>query len=504
MTASGVRGQTGRTARRGAVLGLVAQLARQLLSVVATVVLARLLVPADFGIIAAANTILGLAAVGTMLGFGPTVIRRRDHDDVFVSTLFWSSIGISGAMAILVAAMSPYLAVMFGNPDATWYLAVLAPAIVCDVSASVPLAMLQRDLRFTALYGSITGSMAVYVAVQVGLAVAGLGAWAVIIGQLAMSVTALGSALVLARWRPRLRFAGGMLRTELGFAGAILLGHVLAYALKTVDYWVVGRALGGALLGIYYIAFQLPSIVRLRMSAVSRQVLFPVFVQEQEDPEQTGRMYRTAMRLQIGVGIPAMVGMAALAEPIIRLFFGTQWLQGVDPMRWLALAAVFEIITSPAGSIAIAHGRMRPYLASLATRLVLMAAVLVVVAVAGGGMEAIAVAMLVQSAGGAVLTQVMLARPLGLPATCVLAPLGLAVIPAAAMYGALHLLLSGAGDLPGPVLLALAVPAGAVVYVLVMLVVSRRELDFLRGEVRAFVRALSSRRARRSGPATAT
>ncbi len=476
--------------------GLSSQLVRQVLSVVATVVLARLLTPADFGIVAAANALLGLAVVGTMFGFAPAVIRRPDHDERFVSTLFWTSVAISAPLAAVMAVGSPLFARAFGNPEATLYLAVLAPALVLDVCASIPLAMLQRDLRFKAAYACTTGSMLVYVAVQVGLAFAGLGAWAVIIGQLSMSLTNLVGGLVLTRWLPKPRFAGGVIRGELGFAGSYLVGQLLSYGLKSADYWIVGRSLGGAALGIYYIAFQLPSIVRLRMSAVSREVLFPVFVRERESRDQTGHIYRTSMRLQIGLGVPAMAGMAALADPIIRLFFGGQWLAGVEPMRWLAFAAMFEIITSPAGSIAIAHGRMRPYLVTLTTRLALMLAVLAGVAAAGGGMEAFAIAMLLQSAGGAVITQVMLAHPLGLPAASVVAPLALSALPAAIMYAALTGLLTVLPDLAAPVLLLLLVPLGAVVHVAALRVISRRELEFLWSQSRGFAGALSGRRRR--------
>ena len=501
MTAAARPQTTGRAARRGAVFGLSSQLVRQLLSVAATVILARLLTPADFGIVAAANTLLGVAVVGSMIGFAPAVIRRPDHDEQFVSTLFWTSVSISAPMAVVMVVGSPWLAAAFGNPDAALYLAVLAPALVFDVSASIPQAMLQRDLRFKALYGLTTASMIVYVVVQVGLAFAGLGAWAVILGQIAMSLTNLVGGLVLARWLPKPRFAGSVLRGEVGFAGSFLLGQLMTYGLKTADYWAVGRSLGGAALGIYYIAFQLPSIVRLRMSSVSREVLFPVFVRERERTERTSHIYLTSMRLQIGLGVPAMVGMAALAEPIVRVFFGSQWLEGVDPMRWLAVAAVFDIISSPAGSIAIAHGRMRPYLVSLATRLVAMVAILASVAFAGGGLEAFAIAMLGNAVVGAVLTQVLLARPLGLPAGSVVRPLALAAVPAAIMYAALTGLLVALPDLPAPLLLLLLVPAGVAVHAAALLVVSRGELRFLRAQTRGLTGALSSRRRAPTAPA---
>jgi O-antigen/teichoic acid export membrane protein len=288
-------------------------------------------------------------------------------------------------------------------------------------------------------------------------------------------------------------------RSELGFAGGIFFSQVLSYGLKTADYWMVGRTLGGAALGAYYIAFQLPSIVRLRMSNVSRQVLFPVFAQERQSQERVASIYLKAMRLQIGVGLPTMIGLAALAAPITAVFFGDQWDAAIEPMRWLAVAAVFEIVTSPAGSIAIAHGRLRPFLASLGVRLVLMVAALMVAAQVGDGLEAFAVAMAAQSAAGAVVTQVMVARPLGLPAAAVVRPLAISLVPAVLMYAAVQelLMLLPAG-VPDFVALVVAVPVGMLVHLAALFAVSRSESAFLRRQAGALARSLTRRGRARS------
>jgi PST family polysaccharide transporter len=288
-----------------------------------------------------------------------------------------------------------------------------------------------------------------------------------------------------------------VVRAELGFAGGIFTSQVLSYGLKSADYWVVGRTLGDAALGVYYMAFQLPSIVRLRMSNVSRQVLFPVFAQESQSRERVASIYLKAMRLQIGLGLPMMIGLAALAAPITAVFFGPQWDAAVVPTRWLAVAAVFEIVTSPAGSIAIAHGRLRPFLASLAVRLMVMLAALLVAAEVGSGLEAFALAMVVQSAAGAVITQMMVARPLGLPAAAVVRPLAVSMVPALLMYAAVQELLvllpAGVPDFVG---LVIGVPVGMLVYVAALFAVSRSELAFLRRQAGALTRSFTRRAAR--------
>lgn len=484
---------TGRQARQGAVLAIGTQAAKQILSVTATVVLARILTPSDFGIVAAANSLIGLAAIGTTLGFGPSVVRREEAGHDFLSTVFWSGVAISTVLAAAVAALSPLLAAAFGRPDAAAYVAVLAPTLIFDVTAAVPLSLLQRQLRFTAMYGVLTAAMAVYVAVQIILAVAGFGPWAVIIGQLAMGCSTLTGAMVMARWRPGATFHLSIVRSELGFAGGILGGQVLSYGVKNADFWLVGRTFAGPALGAYYIAFTLPNILRQRMSNASRQVLFPVFARERSDADRTASIYNTTMRLQIALGVPAMVGLAALAAPVTAVFFGHQWDAAIEPMRWLALASVFEIITSSPGSIAIAQGRLNLYLSSLAGRLALMVAVLVAAIAAGADLEAFALAMLGQSAGGALVTQLLVARPLGLSSRCIVRPLLVAAGPSAAMYAVVAETQARLAW-TDPALLALCVPLGVIVYVALLRLFFRNELTFLRHQLRAIVASVTKRR----------
>ena len=136
------------------------------------------------------------------------------------------------------------------------------------------------------------------------------------------------------------------------------MNELVHYVNKNLDYWLVGGLLGAQALGTYYIAYTLPSIVRLRFSSVVRSVLFPVFSRLRGDRDKSQRIYVAAMGLQGAVGIPTMLGLAVVAEPVVHVFFGAQWADAVNPMRWIALAAALDLLSTVLPQAAMAFGLM--------------------------------------------------------------------------------------------------------------------------------------------------
>ncbi len=108
-------------------------------------------------------------------------------------------------------------------------------------------------------------------------------------------------------------------------AGGLLFNNGLTYGVRNTDYVVVGHLLGAAALGAYYVAYVLPQILRLRVTWAAGAVMFPVLARSQSDPRRTQQVYDHTHLLLAWVGFPAMVGLAVLAEPVVRVFFGPQW-----------------------------------------------------------------------------------------------------------------------------------------------------------------------------------
>ena len=464
---SGSMAGLGNSTRRGLAFGGTAQVLQQVLSVLATLALARLLHQSEFGVVAAANSILGLSTLLLAMGLNISVIRKPELTEEFLATIQWASIAVAVVVASLFVLGAPGLAKLFGVQEAAPYLAALAPVVVLNLAASVPLGLLRRRLSFGAFWAVQVLAMSGYVIIEVSLAVAGLGAWAVIIGQLALSVIQFFGAFIAARWVPRLTFRIGLLREEIGFAGGMLGGHALGYGLKNADYWVVGNALGAAALGSYYIAYVLPSVLRVRLTAVVATVLILVFARVQGETAHTRRVYAESMRLLSGAGFPAMVGIAVLAEPITAVFFGAGWKASVDPLRWIALAALLEFLGATASHVAIAHKLVGRLLVAQVIRFVTFVPAAAVAALVWGTLEAVSLSVLASTGVWCIAQQLLVARPLGLGLRLISRDLVAVAVSSAVMGAAVLLLQNAMSDQSAIVNLLAGVVVGTVVYFLI-------------------------------------
>jgi O-antigen/teichoic acid export membrane protein len=470
-------------ARRGARLGLVAGLASQALSVVATLVLVRLLAPDAFGIVAAVNSAVGLISVVTQFGLGIAIVRSSDASDEVVGTLFWTSVAVGAVASVATGIGAQPLAALMGVPSAAPYLAVLAVTILLHMASAVPRALIQRRLRFKRLYGIQTGAMVAYVVTQVSLASVGAGAWSVITGQIVNATVLLVGFLVGAGWKPRLVFSPSVLGRVVGFSGSILATTLLTHVLKNADYWVVGRRGGAAVLGFYYVAYVLPNIVRLRITTTAIDVLLPVFSEVRHDANRLRRAFLSSLRLQMFVGCPALLGISVLAPLIVTTFFGAKWRDAVLPMQVLSVAAIVDVAMQPVVTIFIAAGVPGRSLRVVGVRLAVFLALLATLA-RGDGLGPVAVAVLIASVVGAFVGYALVRRHVQLSGADLVGALGPPLVCGTAMVAVLSIADDLVG-LPPPLALAVLVPLGAAVYLGVGFVIFRRATLGALSEARA-------------------
>jgi O-antigen/teichoic acid export membrane protein len=267
-----------------------------------------------------------------------------------------------------------------------------------------------------------------------------------------------------ARWRPRLVFRRDLVGQDLRFAGGLLLNNGLTYGVRNADYVVVGNLLGAASLGAYYVSYVLPQILRLRFTWAAGAVMYPILVRSQSDQQRTREVYYHTHLLLAWIGFPSMVGLAALAEPVIQVFFGPQWHAAVTPLRWLALVALLEFVTFGPGMVATAQGEVRRLLSTNVVRMLLLVTGVVTAGLAFRTVGAVAAAVFVATLAWAVYQQCTLARRLGLA----FAPLrkGLAVFAGLSIVlaGIVLVLLQQLDDWPPIGQLLGCTVAGAAVY----------------------------------------
>lgn len=475
-----------RSARSGARTGVAAGVTEQVLSVVTTLVLVRILSPADFGLVVVANSALAMVALLAQFGIGPALVRRKDLDPADASTAFWLACGLGLALGVVSAGVAPAFSSALGQPAATSLLLILAPAHLFRLGTSVPKALLLRELRFRAAYTcEIVGAL-VYTTAQIGLALAGAGAYAVVVGQLLSLVTMFGAFLVATRWRPALVFRREHIREDLRFGSGVFAALGLTFLNKNLDYWLISRTLGASSLGVYYIAYVLPNILRQRLTWISTGVLYPVFAKISDDVERSRVAYVRSLELHALAGFPSMTGIAVLAGPLVHTFFGGRFAGAEAPLQLLALAALFEFATQAATTVFLARGRPSRNVAIEVVRLLALVAGLAWAATVGD-LQAVALAVLGATATAAVAAQIIVCRHLRL------APrrLAAAVAPLAATTVVMALTVLGVATsvdgLPPAAQLAVLLPTGVAVFLAAGLVLFRRDSTRLLREVRVLV-----------------
>jgi O-antigen/teichoic acid export membrane protein len=475
------------TARRGGRLGLASGLVEQLGSIVATVVLARLLSPRDFGLLAAANIVITLLVVFTQFGLGPSVVRRRSATPREVSTLFWAAVFLGLATGAIAALGSRAFAAAVGEPDAAPYLAVLGVPFLLRMTYGVPRGLLQRRLRFGALYATEVAAALVYTVAQIALAWLDAGAWAVVIAQILSGVIALILFITFSGFRPQLHFDKRVLREEASFSLGLLSTSALIWLSKNVDYWYVSRTEGAAALGLYFVAFVLPNILRQRLTWATTDVLFPVFRRVVDDRRRLLAAFEQAQRLHLYAGLPVMVGITVLATPIVRLFFGTRWLEAATPMRLLALAAAVDLTTVAPWLVLMATGNTKRNARTQGVRAVVLIIGLGFVFVDHRDLGMVALAVLLASTASALDAHRAMAKPLHATLKTGLSVMFVPVTACALMAGVVFAVDRFLIDWPAAPRLLVCVPVGVITYALGALAIRPAEARAMFREAMIFV-----------------
>ncbi|WP_328701922.1 oligosaccharide flippase family protein [Aestuariimicrobium ganziense] len=465
----------GASARGGARSSILAQMTVQVGSALATIALARLLAPDEFGVIALAQSLVGAASLLGLSGITASIVTSAADVERKAATYFWvgllAGLGMGGAIAVA----SPQLVAALGQPGAAPYVMVLAVTVPLSLTTLVPQALLQRRLQFNRMNSVTVVGAVVYFVLEVLLALLGLGAWAVIWGQVAGAGASLIVSLALARWIPRHRPRFAEVREDVALVSSMGLNSVFGYLGKNADYWVVSRVMGPAQLGVYYIAYVLPSIVRVRISGIFRQVMLPILAGIEQFEDQASA-WRRATLSSFALALPAMFGIAAVAAPLIKLLFGAQWSGAADPMRLVTLAGVTDLAIHAVSTMAIARKR----LIFRATLLVGMRALLVAVgalvaAWAFRSLMAVALAVLVASLITLLVQEFTVARPLGIGVRTLGRDLFGILVVCGVMFGGVHLVINTlTPGLPPVLQLAAGVATGIVLYLSVGWVVARR------------------------------
>jgi O-antigen/teichoic acid export membrane protein len=443
------------------------------LTLVSTAILARLLDPRDFGLVALALVFTALLETVADLGLSQAlVVMRDDQVPERADTVFLGSIGIGATLTAVVAGLGPVMALFFHQPALSWLMGLLGVNFLLRALGSTHYALAEKRIDFRARTQAEVADVLVRGVASIALAAAGLGAASIVLGYLAGTVALSATLWLVVPWRPRLLLRRDDLRGLVRFGAAYSGVDAIAAVSNNVDYVFVGRVLGPASLGLYSLGFRLPELLIMNLSLVAGRVLFPAFAAVAR--EALADAFLMAFRYTMMIAMPLAAGLAALSQPVILALFGDKWEGSVGAMRVLSLYALFLTVNIPAGTAYKASGRPQVLLALAIPRfLVLVVSIALLV---DRGIVAVAACQAGAAGLVALLSTVLAARLLAVRPVALLgelwAPLLAATLMGAALLGVQH-------ALPRWPALLVGVVVGTAVYVGVLWVVKRDALVHL-------------------------
>ncbi|WP_375426334.1 lipopolysaccharide biosynthesis protein [uncultured Friedmanniella sp.] len=345
----------GNQAARGVLVTVGSQVIKIVLQVVGVVLLARLLTPGDYGLVAMVTAVIGVAEIFRDFGLSTAAIQAKTLSHAQRDNLFWINTAAGAAFTILVFFCAPLIAMLYGRPELVQLTHVLSFVFVLNGLGTQYRADLNRRLRFTALAAVDIAAPAVALALAVVAALAGAGFWALAVQQIVLSVVLLIGNGWTAHWVPR-RPRPAPMRELFTFgwkwAGSVFIG----YLGNNVDSLTIGTRFGSVSLGLYNRAFQLLMTPLGQLRGPTTKVALPVLARLTEDRDAS---HRYLMRGQAALGLTLVIGLGLVigaAEPITSIFLGAQWTSVEPILRLLAVAGIFQTLAYVGLWIYLAHG----------------------------------------------------------------------------------------------------------------------------------------------------
>lgn len=357
---------------RGAAWMVLFRLLDRSIGVVSTAILARLLVPADFGLVAMAMSIIAVIELATAFGFEIALIQKRDPTREHFDTAWTLNVIIATLGALITVAAAAPAASFYGDPRLVPVMMAIAAAWLVYGFENIGTVNFRRNMDFGAEFRWMASKRLIAFVVTVVAAVTLRSYWALVIGSMTGRIAGVVLSYVMHPYRPR--FALSRARELFSFSGWVLANNLVGVILSKVPHFFVGRVFGAQAVGTYTVAAEVAQLAQTELIAPINRAMFPGYSRLVADPEAFRRTCLGATGLIMLIVFPVSMGIAVLAGPFIRLLLGDQWGEAVPIIQVLACAGAVQALTSNNVSAYLALGRPKLVTATLIARLLVLTA----------------------------------------------------------------------------------------------------------------------------------
>lgn len=335
----------------------ISQVARQVMQFITIAIFARLLSPADFGLIGMATIVIGFVDLFKDLGTSAAVIQRKNISDELLYSIFWINVFFGILGMVILFFCSPLVANFYKEKEVSLILQVLSISFPLSGVSILQKAILEKKLAFNTLAKIEISAIFLGAFVGIGSAFLGYGVWSLVAQTLTVVTVTTVLLWLSTRWKPKMIFCWSEVKEITDYSLNLTGFNTFNYFVRNADYLLIGKFLGAQNLGYYTLAYRLMLYPLQNISHVISRVMFPVFSQIQDDDAKLRNAYLKVVGMISLITFPIMFGLWALAEPFILTVFGKQWQPVILLLMILVPVGMSQSLETTVGTIYQTKGR---------------------------------------------------------------------------------------------------------------------------------------------------
>ena len=316
----------------------------QAVAFIVQIVLARLIAPEAFGIIALVVVFTSILQVFVDSGMGNALIQKKNADDLDFSSVFYFNMTVCIVLYGLMFVAAPFIADFYNMPDLTPIVRVLSLMLIISGVRNIQQAYVSRNLMFKRFFYATLGGTILAAIVGIAMAYKGYGVWAIVVQQLLRATCAAVILWITVKWRPKLMFSLERLKGLFSYGWKLLVSHLINTIYAEIRQLIIGKVYLPEELAFYNRSSHFPKFIVENINSSIDSVLLPTMSAEQDDKSRVRAMTRRAIKTSTYLMMPCMVGLAVCAEPVVRLILTEKWLPCVPFLRIFCFVYAFQPI----------------------------------------------------------------------------------------------------------------------------------------------------------------
>jgi len=314
---------------------------------VLSVILARLLTPSDYGVVALITIFIQIATVFVHSGFNTALIQKKDADELDFSSVFYLSFFVALLLYIILFFTSPLIAKFYSQPTLVPIIRVLSITLFFNSLTSVQSAMVSKTMQFKRFFYSSMGGVIGSGIIGIVLAYKGFGAWSLVIQQLVNAALICIILFFTVKWRPALFFSFTRIKTLFSFGWKLLFSGLLDTVFRNLYGLIIGKTFSSATLGFFNRGQQFPQVIATNLDGSIQSVMLPTLSAVNDDVQRVKQLARRSISMSSFLLVPCMAGLAAIAEPLVLLLLTEKWLPCVPFLQLACISyALYPIHTA--------------------------------------------------------------------------------------------------------------------------------------------------------------